>query len=85
MSSQLPPDLEMWAVIGTDLEAVDGDLANAASTFRLPNGAVTAVIGPNGSGKSTLLNLIAGLLSASRPPAAGCTAINPENSKSRRL
>jgi iron complex transport system ATP-binding protein len=52
-----------WAAIGTDLEAViDGNLAISATSFRLPLGAVTAVIGPNGSGKSTLLNLLAGLL-----------------------
>jgi iron complex transport system ATP-binding protein len=54
---------ETWAVIGSDLEAViDGNLAITDSSFRLPSGAVTAVIGPNGSGKSTLLNLIAGIL-----------------------
>jgi iron complex transport system ATP-binding protein len=63
MSAQPPPGPETWAVIGTDLEAViDGNVAVAASSFRLPTGAVTAVIGPNGSGKSTLLNLLAGLL-----------------------
>ena len=67
MSSQSPAAPETWAVIGTDLEVtIDGNLAMAASTFRLPTGAVTAVIGPNGSGKSTLLNLIARVL---RPTA----------------
>ncbi|HUP17623.1 MAG TPA: metal ABC transporter ATP-binding protein [Acidimicrobiia bacterium] len=66
MSGQGPLD-GTWAVIGTDLEAtIDGNLAMAASSFRLPSAAVTAVIGPNGSGKSTLLNLVAGLL---RPTA----------------
>lgn len=54
-------------MLGTDVEAViDGNVAIAASSFRVPAGAVTAVIGPNGSGKSTLLNLLAGLL---RPTA----------------
>ena len=43
---------------------IDGHLAIGASSFRVPSGAVTAVIGPNGSGKSTLLNLSGG------PPAA---------------
>ena len=63
MSAQPPPGPETWAVIGTDLEVViDGNMAIAGSSFRLPTGAVTAVIGPNGSGKSTLLNLLAGLL-----------------------
>jgi len=62
-----PQGPETWAVIGIDLEAViDGNVAIADSSFRLPSGAVTAVIGPNGSGKSTLLNLIAGIL---RPSA----------------
>ncbi len=37
-------------------------VAVAASAFRIPAGAVTAVIGPNGSGKSTLLHALAGLL-----------------------
>jgi len=67
VSSPSPHVPETWAVIGSDLEAViDGNVAIADSSFRLPSGAVTAVIGPNGSGKSTLLNLIAGIL---RPSA----------------
>ena len=67
MSYPSPQGPETWAVIGSDLEAViDGNVAIADSSFRLPSGAVTAVIGPNGSGKSTLLNLIAGIL---RPSA----------------
>lgn len=37
------------------------------ASFRIPGGAITAIIGPNGSGKSTILNAIAGLNS----PKAG--------------
>jgi manganese transport system ATP-binding protein len=33
-----------------------------AASFRIPDGAVTALIGPNGAGKSTLLHAMAGLL-----------------------
>jgi iron complex transport system ATP-binding protein len=33
-----------------------------ASSFTIPDGAVTALIGPNGAGKSTVLNAVAGLL-----------------------
>lgn len=68
MSGEVSSDPQrVWAVIGSDIEsAINGTLAIGASSFRLPVGAITAVIGPNGSGKSTLLNLLAGLL---RPTA----------------
>lgn len=68
MSAEPPSGAQRsWAAVGTDLEATIGEyVAIATSSFRLPAGAVTAVIGPNGSGKSTLLNLLAGLL---RPSA----------------
>jgi iron complex transport system ATP-binding protein len=42
-------------------------VAVSASSFTIPEGAVTTLIGPNGSGKSTLLNAIAGLIA----PTAG--------------
>ena len=65
-------DQQGWAAVGDDVEAViDGNLALAATSFRIPLGAVTAVIGPNGSGKSTLLNLLAGLLQ----PSAGALEV----------
>ena len=52
-----------WAAVGSGVEAtINGNVVIAASSFRIPAGAVTAVIGPNGSGKSSLLNLLAGLL-----------------------
>jgi manganese transport system ATP-binding protein len=55
-----------WAAVGFDVEAtINGNVAIGASSFRIPAGAVTAVIGPNGSGKSSLLNLLAGLLEPS--------------------
>ncbi len=44
-----------------------------ASSFTIPEGAITTLIGPNGSGKSTLLSAIAGLL----PPAAGTITVTP--------
>jgi len=37
-------------------------IAVAASSFTIPDEAVTAIIGPNGSGKSTLLHALAGLV-----------------------
>lgn len=51
------------AVVARDLELGYGrNLALGASTFDIPDGAITVLIGPNGSGKSTLLNAIAGLI-----------------------
>lgn len=44
-----------------------GQVVLEQSNFRIPAGAITAVIGPNGSGKSTLLSAIAGL----HTPVAG--------------
>lgn len=71
----------MWAAVGTDIEAVvGGHLAIRPSSFRLPSGAITAVIGPNGSGKSTLLNLLAGLL---RPTAGSLEVFGTGPSETR--
>lgn len=41
------------------------------SSFRIPEGGVTAIIGPNGSGKSTLLHAIAGI----RPIRSGSLTV----------
>ncbi|MBU6243871.1 MAG: metal ABC transporter ATP-binding protein [Actinomycetales bacterium] len=60
-----------WAVradglaIGHERTVIDD------ASFRIPTGAVAAVIGPNGSGKSTLLHAIAGLLQ----PRAGALEV----------
>ena len=67
-SGSSDPQTTSWAVIGSDIEsAINGTVAIGSSSFRVPAGAITAVIGPNGSGKSTLLNLLSGLLQ----PTAG--------------
>ncbi len=51
------------AVQASDIVCAYGDhVALERSSFRIPAGAITALIGPNGSGKSTLLNAIAGLV-----------------------
>ncbi len=56
------------AVVARGVELTYGDrVALAASDFRFPAGAITALIGPNGSGKSTVLAAVAGL----HEPAAG--------------
>jgi len=50
-----------------DLELAYGSrLVLAATSFSLPDGAVTALIGPNGAGKSTLLHALAGRLAPHR-------------------
>ena len=73
LSVSAQPGDTVWAAIGTDVGAeIDGHVAIAASTFRIPAGVITAVIGPNGSGKSTLLNLLAGLLA----PIAGTLEVS---------
>jgi iron complex transport system ATP-binding protein len=60
------------AVDAEGLVLLHGDkVALADSDFRLPGGAVTALIGPNGSGKSSVISAIAGL----HPPAAGSITV----------
>jgi iron complex transport system ATP-binding protein len=50
-------------IVGRDVVLRYGSVvALDASSFSIPDGAVTALIGPNGSGKSTLLSAIAGLI-----------------------
>ncbi|MDK1018129.1 MAG: metal ABC transporter ATP-binding protein [Actinomycetota bacterium] len=56
----------MSAIEALDVEFRYGShLAIAASSFTVPEAAITALIGPNGSGKSTILNGIAGLIEPS--------------------
>ncbi|MBI5157768.1 MAG: metal ABC transporter ATP-binding protein [Acidimicrobiia bacterium] len=51
------------AIVGRGVSFRYGDhVALAASSFTIPERAVTTLIGPNGSGKSTLLHAIAGLV-----------------------
>src|SRR5690606_15832925 len=53
------------AVVARGVELTYGDrVALAASDFRFPAGAITALIGPNGSGKSTVLAAVAVLHAA---------------------
>lgn len=59
----------------------NGHVALSASSFDIPDGAITALIGPNGSGKSTLLNAIAGLLQ----PRSGSLQIEPIGTEPRRV
>ena len=47
-------------------------VAVAASSFTIPECAVTAIIGPNGSGKSTLLHAVAGIIQ----PHAGTLTVH---------
>lgn len=70
------------AITAHDVElGYDGRLAVTASSFEIPEGAITALIGPNGSGKSTLLNAIAGLLE----PRGGTLLIEPVAGQPRRV
>lgn len=70
------------AIAATDVVFRYGaTVAIAASTFEIPDGAITALIGPNGSGKSTLLNGVAGLTR----PAAGTLEVLPTSSGPRRI
>ncbi len=56
------------AVVAKDVLLTYGThVALRNATFRLPAGAVTAIIGPNGSGKTTLLRAMSGL----QEPAGG--------------
>jgi manganese transport system ATP-binding protein len=55
--------MSMPAVTGKEVVlGYEEVVAVSESSFRVPSGAVTAIIGPNGSGKSTLLKAIAGLI-----------------------
>lgn len=55
-------------IAGTDVVLTYGSkVAVARSSFRVPEGSLTALIGPNGSGKSTMLSAFAGLME----PTAG--------------
>lgn len=56
-------------------------VALSPSDFRVPEGAVTALIGPNGSGKSSLLAAMAGLL---RPVAGTLTVLGGTPEEARR-
>jgi manganese transport system ATP-binding protein len=50
-------------VIAEDVVITRGErIALDVSSFRIPEGKITAIIGPNGSGKSTILHAIAGLI-----------------------
>jgi iron complex transport system ATP-binding protein len=70
----------MTAVSATDVEFRYGtQIAIAASSFTIPDEAVTALIGPNGSGKSTILSAIAGLIS----PTSGQLDVSGASSRSR--
>jgi iron complex transport system ATP-binding protein len=54
---------QIAAVTATDIVLAYGArVVLQASSFTIPDGAVTALIGPNGAGKSTVLNAVAGLL-----------------------
>ena len=54
---------QIAAVTATDLVlGYNGRAVLDDATFRIPDGAVTALIGPNGAGKSTVLHGVAGLL-----------------------
>jgi ABC-2 type transport system ATP-binding protein len=69
---QLPDDDEP-AVIAADLGVrYHGRWVLSGCSFRVPAGAVVAVVGRNGSGKSTLLRLLAGL---TRPDAGALTVL----------
>ncbi len=54
-------------------------VAVAASSFTVPQAAITALIGPNGSGKSTLLSGIAGIM----VPSFGTMQIHQTPSRNR--
>jgi len=70
------------AIHARDVElGYNNHLAVAASTFEIPEGAITALIGPNGSGKSTLLNAIAGLIE----PRGGSLEIRPIDGRPRQV
>jgi manganese transport system ATP-binding protein len=70
------------AVIAKDVELGYGShVAVAASSFEIPDGAISALIGPNGSGKSTLLNAIAGLIE----PRAGSLEVVRISDRPRRV
>lgn len=70
-----------WVVEAQDLVLRHGDhLAVRRSSFRVPRGAVTAVIGPNGSGKSTLLQAMAGVLA----PSSGTVQLVGQNAQQTR-
>ncbi len=70
------------AITAEDVElGYNGHIAVAASSFDIPEGAITALIGPNGSGKSTLLNAIAGLLQ----PRGGALSVQPIGDEPRRV
>lgn len=55
--------------------------AIAASSFEIPERAITTIIGPNGSGKSTALNGIAGV----GTPTAGSIRVLPIDGRTRRI
>lgn len=70
------------AVAANEVELAYGrHTAVSASSFEIPDGAITAFIGPNGSGKSTLLNAIAGLIE----PRAGTLEVLPIADRQRRV
>ncbi|MDR2974850.1 MAG: ATP-binding cassette domain-containing protein [Propionibacteriaceae bacterium] len=58
----------------------DGRMLLADATFRIGQGAPTALVGPNGAGKSTLLRLITGELTADEGTVAtsGGVAVMPQ-------
>jgi ABC-type multidrug transport system ATPase subunit len=47
-------------VAHVDYGLPDGRMLLHDVTFRVPSGAVAAIVGPNGSGKTTLLRMLAG-------------------------
>ena len=59
----------------------NGATALGASSFEIPDAAITALIGPNGSGKSTILNGIAGL----KKPSSGTLRVLESANGRRRV
>jgi len=67
-------------VAGVGYALADGRPLLSDVTFRVPAGAVTALIGPNGTGKTTLLRIVTGELAADAGTAvhSGGLAVMPQ-------